>query len=100
MNVNTIETEEVPTAITCTDGDETREKLIREANEESRLEGEAMSDEIETEDLEAFESIPKPSKRKLLLAFAGFVLGFVFLVVILCWFFGIGAFARPPLKDS
>ena len=40
----------------------------------------------------------KPSKKKLFAAFAGFVLFFVFLLAIVCWFFGIGFFAAAKTK--
>ena len=38
--------------------------------------------------------LAKPSKRKLSLAFVGFVFCFVLLLAVLCWFFGIGVFAQ------
>ncbi|MDQ3178932.1 MAG: hypothetical protein M3Q33_00270, partial [Acidobacteriota bacterium] len=81
--------------------DDEREKLIREAAEENTSADENLTFETEEEDFENLEQPAKPSKKKLFLAFVGFVFGFVLLVLILCWFFGIGVFVatKPQAVD-
>ena len=101
MSVKVAEINDVPAALPISETDETREKLIREAAEENTPANENLLNETEEENFENLEQTAKPSKKKLFLAFVGFVFGFVLLVLILCWFFGIGVFAatKPQAVD-
>jgi Na+-transporting methylmalonyl-CoA/oxaloacetate decarboxylase gamma subunit len=101
MSVKVAEINDIPAALPVLETEDEREKLIREAAEENNSADENLMNETEEEDLETFEQTPKPSKKKLFLAFVGFVFGFVFLILILCWFFGIGVFAatKPQPVD-
>lgn len=89
---------EIPAALPVSESEETREKLLQQAAATSSINGapaeENSSDEPDDEE-ELDETVPlgKPSKKKLFLAFALFVFGFVLLLAVLCWFFGIGVFA-------
>lgn len=100
MSVKVAEINDIPAALPVLETEDEREKLIREAAEENNSAEENLLNETE-EDLEALEQTPKPSKKKLFLAFVGFVFGFVLLVLIMCWFFGIGVFAasKPQAVD-
>lgn len=101
MSVKVAEINDVPAALPISETEDEREKLIREAAEENTSADENLLDETEEEDFENLEPTTKPSKKKLFLAFVGFVFGFVLLVLILCWFFGIGVFAatKPQAVD-
>lgn len=90
-------TEEIPAALPVSESEETREKLLKQAaSAENQSGGDAspIEPDDEEEDLDESAALAKPSKKKLLLAFVCFVFGFVFLLAALCWFFGIGVFAR------
>ena len=101
MSVKVAEINDIPAALPISETDDEREKLIREAAEENTPANENLLNETEEEDFETLEQTAKPSKKKLFLAFVGFVFGFVLLVLILCWFFGIGVFAatKPQAVD-
>jgi hypothetical protein len=75
--------------------------LLREAANENDLGNENLSNEVEDEELEELAETPKASKKKLFFAFVLFVFGFILLVLLMCWFFGIGAFAasKPQAVD-
>jgi hypothetical protein len=100
MSVKVAEINDIPAALPVLETEDEREKLIREAAEENSSADENLLNETE-EDLETLEPTAKPSKKKLFLAFVGFIFGFVLLVLILCWFFGIGVFAatKPQPVD-
>ena len=101
MSVKVAEINDDPAALPISETDDEREKLIREADEENTSADENLLNETEEEDFETLEQTAKPSKKKLFLAFVGFIFGFVLLVLILCWFFGIGVFAatKPQAVD-
>jgi len=101
MSVKVAEINDIPAALPISETDDEREKLIREAAEENTSADENLLNETEEEDFETLEQTAKPSKKKLFLAFVGFIFGFVLLVLILCWFFGIGVFAatKPQAVD-
>lgn len=101
MSVKVAEINDVPAALPISETDDEREKLIREAAEENASADENSLNETEDEEFENLEQTAKPSRKKLFLAFVGFVFGFVFLILILCWFFGIGVFAatKPQAVD-
>lgn len=101
MSVQSTEINDIPAALPISETDETREKLLREAAEETNAADEILLNETEDEELENLEQTAKPSKKKLFLAFVGFVFGFVLLVLILCWFFRLGVFAatKPQPVD-
>ena len=83
---------EVPAVLPGSENEEEREKLIEQSIGTSAAE---ESDLLREDDDELDEELPpvKPSKKKFFAAFAGFVLFFVLLLGIICWFFGIGVFA-------
>ena len=97
MSIASADFADVPAVLPGSENDEEREKLILQAAETSAAEEKDLSDE---EDDDPDELLPpdKPSKKKLFAAFAGFVLFFVFLLAIVCWFFGIGFFAAAKTK--
>jgi len=100
MSVKVAEINDIPAALPISETDDEREKLIWEAAEENNWAEENLLNETE-EDLEALEPTAKPSKKKLFLVFVGFIFGFILLVLIMCWFFGIGVFAatKPQAVD-
>lgn len=98
MSVQSTEINDIPAALPVLEKEDEREKLIREAAEENTSANENLMNETEEDDLEVLEQTAKPSKKKLFLAFVGFIFGFVLLVLILCWFFGIGVFAAPKAQ--
>jgi hypothetical protein len=93
MSVKVAEINDIPAALPISETEDLREKLVREAAEENTSADENLLNETEDEDLETIEQTAKPSKKKLFLAFVGCVFGFVLLILILSWFFGIGVFA-------
>lgn len=95
MSVKVAEIKDIPAALPISETDDEREKLIREAAGEGTSADENLLSETEDEDFETIEQTAKPSKKKLFLAFVGFVFGFVLLVLILSWFFRLGVFAAP-----
>ncbi len=91
MSVNTKEIRDIPAALPFAENDEEREKLLRDSENENQPE--AVDMECDDEETESLAQHTKPSKKKLFLAFVGFVFGFVLLVLLMSWFFGIGVFA-------
>lgn len=87
---------DIPAALPFSETDDTREKLLREAAGENTPADENLS--VEEEDSEILEQPAKTPKKKLFMAFVGFIFGFVLLILILCWFFGIGVFAAPKAQ--
>ena len=92
-------TQEIPAAMPVAETEDEREKFLKQAaaqNEpnESPIKNSSVETIDEEEDFEDAARLGKPSKKKLFLAFVAFVAGFVLLLAILCWFFGIGVFAR------
>lgn len=98
MSVKIAEISDIPAALPIAEESDEREKLLREAASENDLANENLSNEIEEEELA---ETPKTSKKKLFFAFVLFVFGFILLVLLMCWFFGIGAFAatKPQAVD-
>jgi hypothetical protein len=106
MSAITNEIRDIPAALPFAENDEEREKLLRETENENQPE--AVDIESDDEETESLVQQTKPSKKKLFLAFVVFVFGFVLLVLLMSWFFGIGVFAagktqtvdRTAKKDS
>lgn len=98
MSVKIAEISDIPAALPIAEESDEREKLLREAANENDLANENLSNEIEEEELA---QTPKTSKKKLFIAFVLFVFGFILLVLLMSWFFGIGAFAatKPQAVD-
>ena len=93
MTATTID--EIPAALPVSELEETREKLLKEAAANNQAASENSPEEIDEEEDSVDEfGRAKPSKKKLFLAFVGFVFCFVLLLAVLCWFFGIGVFAQ------
>ena len=99
MSIATTEISDIPAALPIAETEDEREKLIeqavsenRSADDDSPLEGD---DDAEFEDVP---ELPKPSKKKLFVAFVCFVFLFVLLLAVLCWFFGIGVFAAKKVQ--
>lgn len=99
MTETVAEINDIPAALAFSETDDTREKLLREAAGENTPADENLS--VEDEDSETLEQPAKTSKKKLFVAFVGFIFGFALLILILCWFFGIGVFAatKPQPVD-
>jgi hypothetical protein len=99
MSVKIAEISDIPAALPIAEESETRERLLLEAANERIGTDENLSNEIEDEDELA--ETPKTSKKKLFIAFVLFVFGFILLVLLMSWFFGIGAFAatKPQAVD-
>ncbi|HQU86100.1 MAG TPA: hypothetical protein PKY59_23435 [Pyrinomonadaceae bacterium] len=99
MTETVAEMNDIPAALAFSEADETREKLLREAAGEHTPADENLS--VEDEDSETLEQPVKTSKKKLFVAFVGCIFGFALLILILCWFFGIGVFAatKPQAVD-
>ena len=89
-------TQEIPAALPVSEAEDEREKLLKQAADENAGAGDDAPIEAddEQEDFDETAQFAKPSKKKLFLAFVGFVFGFVMLLAVLCWFFGIGVFAE------
>lgn len=100
MSVKIAEMGDVPAALPVSKTDEeTREKLIEQAANENEVADEnEMLEMEEGEEFEDVEGIAKPSKKKLFLAFVGFVFCFMLLLALLSWFFGIGIFAATKTQ--
>lgn len=109
MLTNTVELTEIPAALPGVEADDdaTREKSLEEfSNAEktkqtpvAELEAAAkeltnVDSEIDDTEDEDFAGNAKPSKKKLFFAFVAFLCCFVLLVVVMCWFFGIGFFSQ------
>lgn len=88
-------TTDIPAALPAVESEDEREKLINQfaADGETKSETPDAISEDEEDDADEIVEIPKASKKKLFLAFVGFVACFVVLLAVLCWFFGIGVFA-------
>ena len=101
MSVKIAEISNIPAALPIAEENDGREKLLREAKYENDLVSENLSKETEDEEFEELTETPKTSKKKLFFAFVLFVFGFVLLVLLMSWFFGIGAFAtvKPQAVD-
>ncbi len=101
MSVKIAEISDIPAALPISDEADEREKLLREAADSNEKANENLSSETEDEESEELSATPKASKKKLFFAFVIFVLGFVLLVLLMSWFFGIGAFAavKPQAVD-
>jgi hypothetical protein len=101
MSVKIAEISDIPAALPIAEESETREKLLLEAANERIGSDENLSMETEDEEFEELVETPKASKKKLFFAFVLFVFGFILLVLLMCWFFGIGAFAasKPQAVD-
>jgi hypothetical protein len=97
MSVATNEITAIPAAIPFAENEEEREKLLKQAADENSSD-DASAAEIEEEELDETIQAVKTPKKKLFLAFVGFVFGFVLLFVILSWFFGIGIFAQTKTQ--
>lgn len=91
MSVKIAEISEIPAALPIAEESDEREKLLREAARENDLDNENLSNEIEDE--EELAETPKASKKKLFVAFVLVVFGFILLVLLMSWFFRLGAFA-------
>lgn len=100
MSVKIAEMGDIPAALPVSEADEeSREKLIEQAANENEFADE--NELFETEEDEEFEeadNLAKPSKKKLFLAFVGFVFCFMLLLALLSWFFGIGVFAATKTQ--
>lgn len=99
MSVKVAEISDIPAALPIAEESDEREKLLREAADERIGSEENLSNEDEGEDELA--ETPKASKKKLFFAFVLLVFGFILLVLLISWFFGIGAFAaaKPQTVD-
>ena len=99
MSVKISEISDIPAALPIVEEDEEREKLLREAAGEITNADENLS--TEEEEFEGSTETPRTSKKKLFFAFMLFAFGFVLLVLLMSWFFGIGAFAtvKPQAVD-
>ena len=89
-------TQEIPAALPVSESEDEREKLFKQAAADGASSASENSPEEIYEEEDSVEEVrlAKPSKKKLFLAFVGFVFCFVLLLAVLCWFFGIGVFAR------
>jgi hypothetical protein len=99
MTETVAEINDIPAVLPFSETDDTREKLLREAAGENPPADENLS--VDEDDSEILEQPVKTSKKKLFVAFVGFIIGFALLILILCWFFGIGVFAatKPQPVD-
>lgn len=99
MSATTIvaDANEIPAALPAVESEDEREKIINQfagkENNSQTLDSAATVEADDDDDSDEIVEIPKASKKKLFLAFVGFVACFVLLLAILCWFFGIGIFA-------
>lgn len=97
MSVAINETGAIPAAMPFAENDEEREKLLKQAAGENSPD-DASTAEIEEEESDESVQTVKTPKKKLFLAFVGFVFGFVLLLAVLSWFFGIGIFAATKTQ--
>ncbi len=95
-------TQEIPAALPVSKSEDEREKLLKQAaSDGASSASENLPEEIDEEEDSVDEGErAKPSKKKLFLAFVGFVFCFVLLLAVLCWFFGIGVFAQTKKTDG
>lgn len=101
MSETAAEMSEIPPVLSIVDDSEAREKLLREAADIHPTLNENSPLETEDENTEELAEIPRVSKKKLFFAFVLVVCGFMLLVGLMSWFFGIGAFAsaKPQAVD-
>jgi hypothetical protein len=99
MSVKIAEISDIPAALPIAEESDEREKLLREAANENDLASENLSNEIEDE--EELAETPKTPKKKLFVAFVLVIFGFILLVLLMSWFFRLGAFAatKPQAVD-
>ena len=97
MSVATNELTAIPAAMPFAENEEEREKLLKQAAGENSPD-DVSTAEVEEEELDETIQTVKTPKKKLFLAFVGFVFGFVLLLVVLSWFFGIGIFAQTKTQ--
>lgn len=97
MSVATNETGTIPAAMPFAENEEEREKLLKQAADGNSPD-DASAAEVEEEELDEPIQTVKTPKKKLFLAFVGFVFGFVLLLAVLSWFFGIGIFAKTKTQ--
>ncbi len=93
MSVKIAEISDIPAALPIAEEGGNREKLLREAAGENDWENENLSNETEDVELEELAETPRSSKKKLFFAFVLCVFGFILLVLVMSWFFRLGAFA-------
>ena len=98
MSVKIAEINDIPAALPIVEAEDEREKLIEQAAGEHQTADENELLETEDEEFEDIGEIAKTSKKKLFLAFVGFVLCFMLLLALLSWFFGIGVFAATKTQ--
>ena len=98
MSVKIAEMGEIPAALPIGEAEDEREKLIEQAPEEHQTADENELLETEDEEFEDNDGLAKTSKKKLFLAFVGFVFCFMLLLALLSWFFGIGVFAATKTQ--
>lgn len=100
MSVKIAEISDIPAALPISGEDsENREKLLREAADSNEQAKDNLTAQTEDDEFEELSATPKASKKKLFLAFVLIVCGFVLLVLLMSWFFGIGAFASPKAQS-
>ncbi len=101
MSAANINFAEVPPVLPGSENEEIREKLLELAAQSSADEENDTVLEDESDESDELENLrkEKPSKRKILTAFAGFVLFFLLLLAAICWFFGIGVFAASKTQS-
>ena len=97
MSVATNEITAIPAAMPFAENEEEREKLLKQAADKNSPD-DVSAAEVEEEELDGPIQTVKTPKKKLFLAFVGFVFGFVLLLVVLSWFFGIGIFAKTKTQ--
>lgn len=99
MNAEITEINDIPAALPIGEAEDEREKLLEQAaNEKTDADENELLDTEEDEEFEEGSGLLKPSKKKLFLAFVGFVFCFMLLVALLSWFFGIGVFAATKTQ--
>ncbi len=95
------ENTQIPAALPVSEAEDEREQIVNRFNEEDQsIEDDLITDQEEDEGFDETEeqNLAKPSKKKLFLAFTCFVFGFVMLIALLSWFFGIGVFAATKTQ--
>lgn len=101
MSETIAEMSEVPPVLPVAQISDEREKLLRASAQVNSTNNEISSGESENEEPEELAEIPRTSKKKLFFVFVMMVTGFMLLVLLMSWFFGIGAFAaaKPQAVD-
>lgn len=95
MNTEVEEFVEVPAALPISEQEVERDRVFDQSTDAELIADEEFEDD-EFDDLD--EQLAKPSKKKLFFAFVCLVFGFVFLIGLLSWFFGIGIFAATKTQ--